>query len=153
MVGKWGKVSLRGRAQVISREPPLSLHHSQFALFGLFHRGETLGLLWLRLGTVSIGKTVILNNYLRYLVLPSLICWVFNSTEKFTDFPSQLDHTSSVTCKLFTWSLMYRFKILKYSAFIKFLTDLSAIKESPLSQRDLLKGSKWFQHQAVAVWS
>lgn len=48
-VKKWGKVSLRGRAQVTSREPLLSLHRSSHsALFGLFHHNETLGLLWLR---------------------------------------------------------------------------------------------------------
>lgn len=44
VVRKWGKVSLQGGAQVASREPPLS---SLFALFGLFHHNEMLGLLWL----------------------------------------------------------------------------------------------------------
>lgn len=46
-VRKWGKVSLRGRAQVRSHEPLLSFF-PLFALLGLFHHSKTLGLLWLK---------------------------------------------------------------------------------------------------------
>lgn len=45
---KWAKVSLRGGAQVASHEPRLSFCSAplRFALFGLSHCTETLGLPW-----------------------------------------------------------------------------------------------------------
>lgn len=86
MLRKWGKVSLRGRAQVISHEPLLSLHHSpQSALFGLFHHGES----GFALAEVYTGDRLELGNrHSEHLprVTFSFSPGVFNSAEQFTAF-------------------------------------------------------------------
>lgn len=150
-MGKWGKVSLRGRAQVTSREPLLSLHRSsRFALFGLFHRSETLGLLWTEIYTrerLESGHSfserlpplphVTFHCLLEFLIAQrnsqrSHRRWMFKHDRVCTSFFFFLSLVEDAEdANAYTWNLL-KSLLLKmspiYTACIKFSTDISAIK-------------------------
>lgn len=135
MVGKWGKVSSRGRAQITSHEPLLSLHHFRHSLCLDFSiSGKISGLLWQRFipgnGHSFSGQLPPLPHVTFHLLLGVLIAEKFTASHHWFECVHQLFFFFCHLQKpLKTWSLylipVKTPQLLKYWNILQFIFYVS----------------------------